>query len=639
LRPDDSATELVPVPSRRKRAKKATPRAVLLQKAQLNEATWLTDDILLLVAATPGRTKGRAKVTVDEGRIEAKVRILSLPWTDRSGEDRSMMLAVVLFRPRSRASERCPGLTVETRTMTLAVGEAELEASSTDVRTLLRSEIASLDAESRAPIGQFLVDACGSVLLGQDGRELSEALYTIREVLREHLSRCVVSKEESVGVQVDSISAIDARSYWIKGWVRTENSPISRLTVISPEGSSADIAQRMFRYPRPDVESFYGDVGFEHGDATGFISVVELPAPSRMGSGWIAQLRNEAGRATEVALPEVQSDEKRLRETVLGDLLYETPFKDELMSNHVHPALQRLQARQGASVKVSEVVDHGATPAFPEVSLIVPLYGRIDLVEHQLAHFAHDSFLADCELIYVLDSPELGDALEDLARQLYPLYGVSSRVVHLNRNAGFAGANNAGAGVARGRLLLLLNSDVFPDRPGWLERMVEFYDRTPKIGALGPKLLYEDDSLQHAGLYFYRGSEEKVWENLHYFKGFHRRFPPANIPQRVPAVTAAALMIDSGTYERLEGLSGNYVQGDYEDSDLCLRLLQNGYQNWYLPEAELYHLEGQSYPVELRKLTTRYNMWLQSHFWGRQLEALAASGEPPAEPSSTLGSR
>lgn len=65
-----------------------------------------------------------------------------------------------------------------------------------------------------------------------------------------------------------------------------------------------------------------------------------------------------------------------------------------------------------------------------------------------------------------------------------------------------------------------------------------------------------------------------------------------------------------------------YVMGDYEDSDLSLRLLEAGYTNWYLPQAELYHLEGQSYPTVLRDLSSQYNRWLHSRLWGERIEAL-----------------
>jgi O-antigen biosynthesis protein len=174
--------------------------------------------------------------------------------------------------------------------------------------------------------------------------------------------------------------------------------------------------------------------------------------------------------------------------------------------------------------------------------------------------------------------------------------------------------------LARGQLLLLLNSDVLPDRPGWLGAMARFSDSKPKIGALGPKLIYEDDSLQHAGMYFSRVSGVNEWENLHYFKGMHRSLPAANVARPLPAVTAACMMIDRSLYQDIGGLSGLYVQGDYEDSDLCLRLIGAGHENWYLPQVELYHLEGQSYPSSLRTLAGQYNRWLHSHLWGSNIE-------------------
>jgi GT2 family glycosyltransferase len=107
-----------------------------------------------------------------------------------------------------------------------------------------------------------------------------------------------------------------------------------------------------------------------------------------------------------------------------------------------------------------------------------------------------------------------------------------------------------------------------------------------------------------------------VWENVHYFKGLHRDLPAANVARPVPAVTAACLLIDRALFADLGGLRGRYVQGDYEDSDLCLRLLSRGLENWYVPEVELYHLEGQSYPSPARMLNWRYNSWLQTHEWG-----------------------
>jgi O-antigen biosynthesis protein len=245
-------------------------------------------------------------------------------------------------------------------------------------------------------------------------------------------------------------------------------------------------------------------------------------------------------------------------------------------------------------------------------------------VEVQLAQFADDPELAEADLIYVLDSPEQEEELRNYAADLFPIYEIPFRVAVLERNSGFAGACNAGASIARGRLLLLLNSDILPDRPGWLSALRDYYDATPNIGALGPKLLYEDDSIQHAGMYFYNLPGSSVWVDAHYFKGMHRSLPAANMARKVPVLSGACLMIDRELYEEFGGLSGVYVQGDYEDSDLCLQLSQKGHENWYAPVAELYHLEGQSYTSDRRRPANRYNMWLHSHLWGDRIAAIMA---------------
>jgi GT2 family glycosyltransferase len=198
----------------------------------------------------------------------------------------------------------------------------------------------------------------------------------------------------------------------------------------------------------------------------------------------------------------------------------------------------------------------------------------------------------------------------------------------LEQNVGFTGANNAGASLARGRLLLLLNSDVLPDTPGWLGTMVDFYDSKDDIGALGVKLLYEDETIQHAGMYFYQPPNSTMWADAHYFKGFHRTFPDANVPRVVLGISGACMMIARSLYEELGGLSGKYVRGDYEDFDICMQLIDKGRANWYLPQAELYHLEGQSYSPSVRIPANTYNVWLHTHLWGEKIAELMQPQRP-----------
>jgi GT2 family glycosyltransferase len=270
------------------------------------------------------------------------------------------------------------------------------------------------------------------------------------------------------------------------------------------------------------------------------------------------------------------------------------------------------------------------------VSVIVPLYGRIDLIEHQLAAFAADPEFRAVDLIYVLDSPPDASALCRLLPQLHALYGVCFRLVLLRQNCGYAGANNAGASIARAPLLLLLNSDVFPVGAGWLGQMARCYRDTPSIGTLGPKLLFEDESLQHAGMFFDREPEFGEWENRHFFKGFHRALPAANETRVVPAVTGACLLIDTALFQSIGGLSSDYVYGDYEDSDLSLRLTELGYQHWYIASVELYHLEAQSYGSSTRRAASRFNRRLQHSRWAQLIDRVMTSHAlaPQRSPSS-----
>jgi GT2 family glycosyltransferase len=227
--------------------------------------------------------------------------------------------------------------------------------------------------------------------------------------------------------------------------------------------------------------------------------------------------------------------------------------------------------------------------------------------------------------VYVLDSP--GDAvyLRRYAAHLFRLYGVPFRVAVLTDNGGFSAVNNLGASLARGRFLLMLNSDVLPSRPGWLSRLVAFHESRTDMGAVAPKLLYEDDSIQHAGLYFDRPPGADAWSNEHYFKGLARDFPAANVARQVPAVTGAALLVRTDVFRELGGLRGAYIRGDYEDSDFCLRLRESGREIWYLPEVELYPLEGQSYSSEERERLSEYNQWLHTYLWRGQLELQLAT--------------
>jgi len=499
------------------------------------------------------------------------------------------------------------------------------------LKALLRDELAALDADRRTEI---LSDLASSPLLEELGSlELSSSLYEVREVLRERLPACAVEARQPVGLAVEQVLAVDRRSFWVSGWMHDEDGG-GEVTFVSPEGARVAVSDDAFRLERPDVVQFYAGLQGNRTQDHGFIALIELPAPSLLASGWIAELRTSQGIAVEVRCPDPVVDPQEVRAKILAELGSRGPVGGELAARHGRRALTRLQERIVGESEVDSVDLYGEQPTAPAISIVVPLYKRLDFIEHQLLQFSTDPDFAEAELIYVLDSVEQKEELAEQAAELFALYRLPFKVVNLTAGAGFAGANKHGIEASEAKLLLLLNSDVVPDRPGWLATMRAFYESKENVGALGAKLLYEDDSLQHAGLYFHRGVGGELWENAHCFKGLHRDFPAANVTRVVPAVTAACMLVDRERYDEVGGLPLHYVQGDYEDSELCLRLVAAGYENWYLDTAELYHLEGQSYVADARRVPSEYNMWLHSEIWGERIEALMAEFDPFEDPTA-----
>jgi GT2 family glycosyltransferase len=499
------------------------------------------------------------------------------------------------------------------------LGPAPLPSLCIDLRSFLRERLAPLPREDRAAALELLAETAAAEPATIDPLGLATSMALAREGLREPLPPCVVERDEPQGLDFDSIVALSERAFYVRGWARDTQAELTRLTLVSPEGARAELLPGLHRNPRPDVDSFYEGAGYSGDPETGFIGYCEIQAPSYASSGWLLEMENALGVAHEVPGPTVTRDLPAARAGILSDLHKERRHDTPLM-DHVVPAIGRIQEQLDKRTEIEEVFQYGQPPSDPEASIVIPLYGRIDFLEQQLAQFVHDPELAEADLIYVLDSPELAPALEAAAGQLFELYGVPFRTAVLSQNGGYSIANNRGASLARGRLLLLLNSDVLPARPGWLSRMAAFYDAKEKVGVLGPKLLFEDDTLQHAGICFRRPPGGGAWENEHFFKGLHRDLPAANAIRRVPAVSGACLMTNRSLYDEFGGLRGMYVQGDYEDTDLCLRMGEAGHETWYLPEVELYHLEGQSYALETRQAMSRYNVWLHTRLWSAQIE-------------------
>jgi len=491
-----------------------------------------------------------------------------------------------------------------------------------DLRGLLRECVAPLDPADRHRILHWLATATLEHRPGPCAK-LGQSLEMANRGLRHRLPPVVISADTHRGLYIDSLFGLDDRGFYFRGWASVASGLFKSLTAVSPEGFRVNLAEKAFWHERADVNQLYSlSPECAKKFKAGFLCYVELPSPSLTPQGWVVEAIDSEGEGVEADGPRVCTDVNKARSTLISDIAHEKLPEQSFRVNHVLPAITRAQEQHHRAAEIDWVRSYGSPAGNPAVSILIPLYRRIDFLEHQMAQFAADPQLRSAEIIYLLDSPELGESLRESAASLYELYRIPFRLAALRSHSGFAAVNNLGAGLAQGRLLLLLNSDVLPKEPGWLGRMIAFFDSRPAIGALGVKLLFEDDTLQHAGLYFRRSPISGLWENQHYFKGFDSRLAAANETRMVPALCGACLMMERDRYLRMAGLRGLYVQGDYEDSDLCLRLRDERREIWYLPEVELYHLEGQSYASQDRARNTTWNRWLHTYLWDSKIEAL-----------------
>lgn len=312
--------------------------------------------------------------------------------------------------------------------------------------------------------------------------------------------------------------------------------------------------------------------------------------------------------------------------TAILDALAGRMIDREALENVYGPALGVLQAEINDRQSVHEVVEHGVRSS-RKVSIIVPLYKETGFIRSQLVAFDVDPYVrAHCEIVYVLDDPLLANRVRNiLSGSAKHVHRLDLKLVILERNGGYALANNFGVGAAGGETLVLMNSDVIPEKAGWLEPLIATLDGLPSSSVVGPKLLYADESLQHAGMFFERLATS-FWQNMHYHKGYGRAFPPADAEREVPAVTGALMVLRKADFLDVGGFTPDYVVGDYEDSDLCLKLRAKGGTCRYVPSVALFHFERQSMQDsdDIDLGSTIYNRALHTSRWNDAIEALMA---------------
>lgn len=283
----------------------------------------------------------------------------------------------------------------------------------------------------------------------------------------------------------------------------------------------------------------------------------------------------------------------------------------------VGPAVAGINKERLSIGVKSERFRFGPEPERPGCSVIVPLYGRIDFMEYQLALFSREPRNRAHEFLYVLDDPALKTPLLALAETCLARFGLGFQVLVLDRNVGYAPASNEGLRHARGTNVCFLNSDVFPGEDRWIDRLSARLAADPSLGVVGPILLFEDGTVQHRGLTYERLPEFGNWLfPMHPGKGM--RPPRRRGLERQQAITGACVMMRRETVEACGGFDESFAIGDFEDSDLCLRARALGFHCAVDLDVRLYHLERQSQSDmshSWRFNLTLFNAWTHQNRW------------------------
>ena len=199
--------------------------------------------------------------------------------------------------------------------------------------------------------------------------------------------------------------------------------------------------------------------------------------------------------------------------------------------------------------------------------------------------------------VLVIENNSTEDETYDLYRYLEsdPRFESRIKVVTWEREFNYSAINNFGAQFAQGDYLLLLNNDIEAISPEWLGTMLSVAQRND-VGAVGAKLLFPDDTIQHAGITMLKcfdssvtGGPAHIYANLEKDDpGFWGR---ALVRQDVTAVTGACLLVKKALFEKINGLDEAFAVA-LNDVDLCLRIREAGYLVVFEPDAVLYHYES-----------------------------------------------
>jgi GT2 family glycosyltransferase len=247
---------------------------------------------------------------------------------------------------------------------------------------------------------------------------------------------------------------------------------------------------------------------------------------------------------------------------------------------------------------VSKLIGHGYRTRFalpdivPLVSLIIPTRNGHHLVRRCIESILKKTTYLNYEILIVdngSDDPATLQYFQELQSE------TRVRVIRDDRAFNYSALNNDAVKRARGELVGLINNDIEATSQEWLSEMVSHALR-PGVGAVGARLWYPNNTLQHGGVILGMGGVASH-SHKHLPRHQYGYFGRADLVQSFSAVTAACLLIRKEIYEAVGGFNEK-LQIAFNDVDFCLRVREAGFRNVWTPYAELYHHESATRGVE-----------------------------------------
>ncbi len=261
-------------------------------------------------------------------------------------------------------------------------------------------------------------------------------------------------------------------------------------------------------------------------------------------------------------------------------------------------AIEAHLARMQVQGTVSHTPDYGffrvkyPVQGSPLVSVIIPNKDETETLRSCIRSLKENTTYKNFEILIIENNSttkEIFSYYKELSRE------ENIRIFNWKKEFNYSAINNFGARKARGEYLLFLNNDIQVITPDWMEEMLGVCQRE-EVGAAGVKLIYPDNTIQHAGCVIGIGGiaghmfVDMPAERSGYL---HK----ASLLQDMSAVTAACMMIKRSVFQKVKGFTEELAVA-FNDVDLCLKVRREGYLIVYDPYARLYHMESKTRGAE-----------------------------------------